>query len=400
MAVERGANVTAGVMRSRRRSERSVSRASLVAVIVILVAVSAPAGSVGATHLAPRAHAASSAAPSIIDCNGGIWRSTHLEVGTNGCQALFSVNYAQDFDNWSASDQYNFSFSIPWVAEFSTSGAMVRLADPLSPMSASTNVSSSPGEVNISLVEGVNVTTVAGNWTPNDSWSGTGPQWMIGSTPVGTVTVAMVFHLENVTPADSTNTSLNASNSLKFDVNIAGWPWASSVDELGFGLESLAAGGAHFAFDAASQSLAEAWNATNGTYASLAFGPNATVSPATEAAQNASVHVDTGLFFAGSADRQAVSLVNFTGVAGGYPSISYDPWVIFQPGVLPGGQVPSNKLPGGTIVEAGALAAAVAGTSAVVLVTNRWRLRREGETLYADMRAAADTSAEPSDHAK
>ena len=334
-------------------------------------------------------------APEVWQCHAGGWQTTHFAVESNGCQANFFLSYAQNFSNWNAADQFNFSFSIPYIAEVTPSGALVRVASPLDPITDYTNVTTSATEVNISVAETVNVTNATGNWTPDDAWGSTGYQWSVGNTTLGTTSVEVEFHLMNVTGGLSANATKNASYSVKFDVNIADWPWVSAGDVLGFGLSSLAAGGAHFTLNQTTGALAQSWNATNRTYASLEFGSTATAAYPEGASQNASAGTNTGLFFAASPDRQSFTLVTFSGIAGNYSSISYDPWVVFSPGPSPNGPAPGSASPvSPEVLGAGLAAVAAVGAFAAVSL-NRRRLRGQGEELYKGMRKVISDHEDP-----
>jgi roadblock/LC7 domain-containing protein len=303
------------------------------------------------------------------------------------------VEYAENMSLWNVSN-YNFSFGIDWVGEFTPGGQLVRLASPLSPYAGTANVTVGAREVNLTARYLMNVTNASGTWTPNDTWAGTGPQWKISTSNVGTALMNVVFHLENVPVNASANGTRNASLSVKFDVGIASWPWASSSDLLGFDLESLGAWGAHFAYDPENRTMSEEWNQTNQTFVSLVFGSAAGVQYNATASATSTVGEQVGLFPAGIPDRESVALVTFGGVVGNYSYVSYDPWVVFSIG---GWSVPPVNKPSPTdpftdpvlAPVAGAVVAAVAGISVMALyVVRASMLRREGLSLVRDMRDA------------
>lgn len=330
-----------------------------------------------------------------LSCQGGEYQTTHLLVLAGGCQAVFTVMYGQNLSHWSATGQYNFSFAIPWIVEITPSGELVRLASPLDPYAGTANVTVGPKEVNLSSVESMNVTSASGNWTPDDTWAGSGPQWSISSQALGTTTVDVVFHLSNVTANASANATENASYEVKFDVGVSGWPWASSDDLLGFGLESLGAEGAHFAFNSSSRTLDESWNSTGRTFASLVFGGLANVTYPAPPVGHASVGEQVGLFYAASPARESVALVTFGGVAGNYSSVSYDPWVVFSP-TPPLSPSSSSSSGWPTWIEISVwLVAGVVGVSLVVSILTRGRrLRLEGEKLVEGMRRVISEGAD------
>ncbi|MCI4336669.1 MAG: hypothetical protein L3K17_05670 [Thermoplasmata archaeon] len=352
-------------------------------------------GSLLAVPLAVRGIASPLRLADVPSCNGAQWRSTHLLVRAGGCQATFGVIYAQSFDNWSASSSYNFSFAIPWLAELTAAGQVVRFAGALAPVSGGANVTSSGGMVNLTQTETINVADASGTWDVNDSWFGAGPQWSLNNATVGTTTLTVVFHLAHAGNLSGNNGTFNGSSQVKFDVGIAGWPWASASDELGFGLDMLGAAGAHFNYTAATHTYTERWNSTNQTLASLELGGNATTLGTASGPQTARAADQAGLFFAGSPDREAVALVTFEGASGGYTSIGYDPVVAFNLGAVDGiGSGPPTlaaRSPLGSEILA---LAAVTGVAALVVGTvGRARRRRtEARRLLEDMRRTIDSA--------
>jgi hypothetical protein len=361
----------------------------------------------GLGHSSPNAVLSARPDPSHLvrgdaSCSGGQWQTTHLLVATSGCQAIFSVMYAQNFNNWNASQSYNFSFEIPWIAEVTPAGGLVRLASPLAPTADNTTVMIGPHEVNLSVTQTLNVTSASGLWSPNNTWAGTGTQWHVGNSSLGTATMSVVFHMFNVTANASANPTRNASYQVKFDLGIGGWPWAAAGDSLGLGLESLGAGGSHFAYNQSSRTLADSWNSTDAVFVNLVFGGTANATYPSGPALAASVNGQVGLFYAASPDREAVTLLTFGGVPGNYTSLVYDPWVVFA-GASSHTTVPVSPAPslypfsfGGSSIWLGvALGLVVVGTAGAVVtfrVLRGARLRREGEELVDGMRRAISDS--------
>ena len=313
-------------------------------------------------------------------CQAESWQATHLQVSTGGCQAVFTVTYAQNFSYSTSSGSYNFSFSVPWVAEINSSGGLVRLASPLSPSFWTGGATSSGSEVNISLNQTLNVTEASGNWTPNDTWAGSGAQWSVNNSVVGTAIFFVTFHLLNVTADQSASQAKNASYSVKFDVWVAHWPWASPSDRLGIGFQALGANNSHFEYNSSNQSLSEVWNSNNQSFVSLVFGPAATAYTTAGQPSPVSVGAQTGIFPAGTPGRESVALLTFDGAGGSY-TLTYDPWVEFAPGlgtvIVPPRYSPITSLISDTVV-AGALA--ICAIAVVVAVRGR-RLRLEGQEL-------------------
>ena len=397
-----GARATPGPMRAREPVRRRPPALGLLGVVVIALAVLLIAGlSVSALggHAVPGPSAGRSGVSSGLDCGGQRYETTHLAVAMSGCQALFTVEYAKNFSqNTNATNQYNFSFDIPWVAEISPTGALVRLASPLAPVTTLVNLTQLPGEVILSTLETLNVTNASGTWSPNDTWSGTGAQWNVSNTTVGTTTIGVTFYLFNSSAGAEANTTENTSLSVEFGFAVGPWPWLSSTDSLGFGLESRGAEGSHFVYNQPSRTLQEEWNSTNYTFASIVFGTGAEIEYPNESLSEATVSEQAGVYNAGTPGRESVVLVTFGGVTGGYSFVSYDPWVVFSPGttVSPPSPPPAGAgWPAWVVLALVLVAAVVAMSTLGVFVMRERRLRREGEELVREMRTAISESAPP-----
>ena len=374
------------------RGERrrfAVARGGFVVVVVAALLLGAPLA-VGShpNREALFARGADGVRPA-LNCTGVGWLTTHLWVNLSQCQAGFLVIYAQNFTNWNASDSYNYSFWIDWIAEFTPAGHLVRVASPLSPFASNANVTRVGEEVNLTARYDLNVTSATGNWTPNDTWAGTGPQWNVSNATVGTAVLSVVFHLSDLPVNASANATRNASLSVKFDVGVANWPWVSAGDLLGFDLASLGAGGSHFSFNPTNRTLQEQWNSTNRTFASLVFGRQANVTYPSSPSAPSTVGEQVGMYRAGTPGRESVALVTFGGVAGNYSSVSYDPWVVFSPagtGTTVPPSLAASPIPSWAPV-AGAMVAVLAGVSVIaVYVVRASALRREGLSLVREMR--------------
>lgn len=354
-------------------------------------------------------------------CQPADYSSTHLRVSTSDCQAIFEVEFGNDLSTWNATGQWNFSFAISWIAEVTPTGQVVRVASPLAPYQGSANATTRGNEVVLYDTETMNVTNASGAWTPADTGFGSGPPWTVSATTVGITTMEVNWYITGAAANGTENGTGNLSDRVEFSLAISGWPWVSSSDFLGFELDSLGAGGAHFAYNSSSRTLSESWNATGRTFASLVFGPNATVggwptsgtggnntrrdakvlsaaatrSSPTPPNPNATVAVQSGVFTAGTPGREAVCLATFENVTGNYSGLSYDPWVVFTPsgtGTIPpslgGGPNGANGLPAWAPVALGVVAA-VAGLGAIAGVVARdRRLRAEGVELVRAMRSA------------
>lgn len=367
-------------------SLRSVRRgsAAIPAAVLLMLLVASPGG-LGGTPPSPRESVASGTAdragsvPLASNCDGGEWNTTHLRVWGSGCQAVFGVVYANSFTNDNLSLGYNFSFAIGAIAELTPGGAIVRLADPLDPASGSTAVRTQPGEVNVTMRLPTNVTSASGAWVANDTIWGSGPQWNASSTPLGLATLTVVFHLFNATAPGADGT---LAYRVKIDLGVSGWPWASAADSLGIVVQALAAGGAHFAYNASSSTWLEEWNSNGTSYAGLTFGGTANATYPSSDATGLTVTEQTGLYPGGTPDRQAVTLLTFRGGPGNYSALSYDPWVTFNAAPLIVVGFP-NQGPPTTDVVVLEFAPLVAVAGGALFVVVRWRVRREGEDLVA-----------------
>jgi hypothetical protein len=380
----------------RGRSTVGVLGAVAVALAVVLIAgLIVP--SLGGPAV-PGPTADRSGVSSDLPCNGVDWRTTHLAVYLNGCQAVFGVQYAENFSQpENTTNQYNFSFAIPWIAEITPEGALVRLANGLAPVTAMANLTSLPEEVVLTSFETLNVTNASGNWNPNDTGFGTGAPWNVSNSTAGNTTVGLNFYLFNAGANMTENTSL----SVEFDFTVGPWPWASSTDLLGFGLDSLGAGGSHFVFNQSSRTLQEQWNSTNRTFASLVFGTVANVSYPTDQPGRATVTEQAGVYDAGTPGRESVVLTTFGAVTGGYSFLVYDPWVVFSPGSTVTSRPPPVLNPSSSgwppwVAVSLALVAVGGGLSGIATVVLRdQRLQSEGAALVREMRKAISEPSEP-----
>jgi len=375
----------------RRSPSRAIRYGAVLALAVVMIAAGASLS--GPAKLFARAPSDVVANYNGLNCTNAGWNNTHLRIGLASCQAIFGAQY--EVNNSAipnATNGYNFSFAIEWVGEFTPAGQLVHLASPLAPDSGQANVSVRGNSVNFSMFQVLNVTNATGQWTPDDSWYGSGPQWNVSSQSIGTAVLRMGVQL-NVSQFAAANSTGNASSSVKFDVGVSGWPWASPTDQLGFMLGSLGAWGSYFTYNATSSTLAEKWNTTNRTFISVVFGGTANVTYPSGPGAIASVAEQAGIYAAGIPDREAVVLVSFGSVAGNYSQVAYDPWVVFSliPGTVPPG--PSVSSPSGGwpawLVVAAAVTVLFGGLAVLAgKVVRDYRTRRQGEELVRGMRVA------------
>ena len=394
----------------RRRSRSSGSRANAARVFVIVLAfglltlAAAPLAQ-GVRSDTPGRFA--SVGPTPLDCNGGSIQIGHLSVTAGaGCGEGFEVTWAQNFSQWSPTTSYNFSYSIVAIAELTPVGTIDALSPLLWAPNGSTEVTRSSQEVNFTVNLTAPVAPTTGPWIPGitfgaeSTWAPWSGSWVPGSATTGNVSVQTIFHLfTNFSAANSSTNATgggptNASYSLKFDLAVHDWPWVNSSDHLGLILDAISLHGAHFVFNGSTGNLTQQWNATGQPVVSLLFGPRAGAVESNGTTNPVAVSSEAYLWPNASTPRNlygnisygfdAYVLVNFSRGEGGYPSLTYDPWIVFH--IAP----PSGPgSPGGTFGSLGAAAvawAAVLGAVgiaglAVAIRFDRARKRQRGTEL-------------------
>jgi len=353
---------------------------ALVLGLVLPLLLLTPVGTLHAVSHAPLA--VSSAVPyHAATASGSVeWASGDLTVLAAKSQAVFSVAYTGEtlFGTYNGANLYNYSFSIPWLAEVNPAGAIVRVADPLAPRSEVENVTTIPGQVIVADQETVNVTNATGTWTPAAVGNVQTAQLL------GTAVLQVVFHLFRVSGTGNGNESYTA----RFDIDLLQWPWASGNDRLGVAFDSPAPSGAHTSYNESSRTLGVVSNATGHgivgvEYSRYAIAAGSFVNPI----QNASVQVQVGQFTGTAPTPEALTLLTFANASGYYPTLIYDPWIHFSPVSPPAPPAPA-RWPPWLVPVVPAVAVATVGGSAIALFVRRRRLRREGQELVQRMRAA------------
>ncbi|MCI4366559.1 MAG: hypothetical protein L3K08_02275 [Thermoplasmata archaeon] len=348
-------------------------------------------------------------APSINCTNGGEYSTTNLTVSPSDCQATISLQYGQwvTQGGYYLNGAFNLSCDLPIVAEITPAGNVVADANLLEPSKGWSGVMTLGVETNFTTAYQANVTDARGGWNlTNTPWGSAMGWWADGNTTLGTTEVGIVWHfLTAGTGSTGSNSSRNGTGvnasvralptngsgtgatppgmyRVEFDLNVNGWPWVNGSDHLGVELDSLGVWGSHFVYDPIGSppgtliDLSNNASASTG-YVGLQLGSAAATNTATGTLGDVNVTSTLGLFTAGTADREAVFLLNFTG-GGGYQNLSYDPWVIFQLGAggSGGGRGPPTLtnpfLPNGAIVSI-VLASALVFVAATVLFRARRR---------------------------
>jgi hypothetical protein len=291
------------------------------------------------------------------------------------CTGQFETDYRW-FNATSGYTFGNSTFDVVGVAEVTGSSTLDALAVPGYQGSGQMTVVYTPTAINITDVIVGNVTTVVDlnsttyapngetpEWTPSEAPGGGGASfWGNGPHVLGNVTIVVVFHFDNQ--------SGPASNLVKFDVIVEGWPWVSSSDQLGIALEATAEQGTHFAYSSSTDTIAQEWDSNGTVAASLEFGPSANATGPPSALQ---VSDQVGLTPSGPRPTAAVALLTFAG-PGGYSGLVYDPWIVFGSGG-PSVLVPPPPSAGGATLPLVAVGAIAFAASVLGLLS--YRVRRQ-----------------------
>ncbi len=295
-----------------------------------------------------------------------VWSNGVISLRFGGEQPAFYVSSLQ-------SGQTNVSVSVVALAEVNASTQVVALA-PLNeaehPWTLGwSNVSG--GGVVVTLNVSAPVFAADGAWNSTSLPSPSDP-------PLGNAPVRLTFHL-----SPSTGTS---AWSVKFDLGAQGWPWVSSGDGLGLALRVQAVSSTEISPDPGHDGVTEGESGNGTPVASLTWGPNATVTYPSGSTANALVSAQVQV----SQDQQSSDArLLFTGVAGGYGSIYYDPTVTLNAHAFPGAG------PVAWLLSTDGLLALIVGTVLVaVLAASAWKARSEqpSEPQLASSRPALPSS--------
>lgn len=321
------------------------------------------------------------------NCHGVQYQTDHLDVVLGGEQILASVNWAQNFSVWNATTSYNYSFDLWGLAEVTPSGQVVEYSNLMNPVCATTSMTTSTNEVDLSINETQNVTSASGNWTPSAVSSGVNQT----GGALGSVTVNVTFEFKNLSGGP-----VSSINQLKFNIDESGWPWAHSGDHLGVSLSGLAAGGAHFAWNPSTHNLTQSWNMGGSPLVGMQFGPTASTYGSPGGPGSANVSEDVGLFTGGTPDRISLVLINFAGGGSQYAIIHYDPWIIYSISPPPGGRTGTISAPPAQSTPAYTLAAVAVAAVAVVLLVSAVLYKRRGKVVRPPQTLSKDGEGVPS----
>jgi hypothetical protein len=317
---------------------------------------------------------------------------TSISTGTPGCTSYSwqGGNYTfhgdcrgffeTDLRSFNATSGYTFensTFDVGAMAEVDSAGSLVALSEMDHESTGLITGVDQGNEVNITDRIVANVTTVIGlnassgspngqmpAWIPNDVPGSLGPTiWGSGTSVLGSIDVIIVFHFV---------VGSHASDRVKFDVSMSGWPWVNPADSLGVEIGATAEQQTYFVYAAANDTIAELWTSNKTVASSLVFGGSANT---TAGGANATLEVSdqVGLYPRGTAPDIAFALLSFQG-AGGYAALTYDPWIVFGPTSA------AVLLPGGPAATGGATLPLVAvggiAIAAALLGLMAYRLRR------------------------
>jgi hypothetical protein len=325
------------------------------ALLLLLVAVPAM-GAMG-----PSTHPASLSAGGLVPSDGrNSSRHPAPFTWTNGKVALTLTGESPTFYVASlAANRTNVSVSVLGLAEVAPNGTVVAVGS-FSNENIHWNLSwnnESAGGVQVNLTGSAPVGTAQGPWNASEL-----PEQDGGG--LGSVTLRLVFHL----------TAGNAASSpwtVKFDLGVAGWPWVGASDHLGVVLSLHTVGSS--SLQPGSDDVEEHANATGSLIATLSWGSTAAVTYAN--GTNATSTVTSGTSVS-SDDQETHIRLLFGGVAGGYPSLYYDPSVTLNPAaIFVGGSNPGTAFLG-LFGTTGGLVGAALGVAVVGLLG--WAAFRRG----------------------
>lgn len=387
----------------RRTYARRLHTVFVLVVLASLVAGAATGLRVPAGFSA-RAGGSSSAVHDASLCNNANSQTEHLAVWVSSCEATFGVEYAQNFSHLNATNHYTFTFALSWVAELTNDSQLISAANALEPYSGLANISYAGNVIDVYTWMLLDTVSATGNWTPNDTAWGSGPQWNATGPLFGQPTLGVLFQLQNATSNTSGNVSENPAVSVRFSLTVINWPWFSPFDHLGIELDSIGAQGNSFAFDNATRTLTESANSASPPFVNLSFEKNASISYLPGVNLNSSVYEQVGVFDIANSTPVAATLVDFPGpppplyYPGGYSRLIYDPWIVFSPGVVvnpPPLHSSAEPFPLpllSVVIATVALAGGMVGI--VVRIARNERLHREGTALLAGMREALEQGPE------
>lgn len=189
--------------------------------------------------------------------------ASHLTLSENSCQLNATISLSQNGTNASSPTTYNLTISIDGLAEVTPGGAIVRYSNLLGSYDVRFFANLTGDMLRPYLDSKSNVTNATGQWSPSAIVGGGISQ---SGAAVGVVVAQLEFQLQ-VSPANV--------SSLKFGVDIDGWPWSNPADHLGLVVGALAEPSAHFTWNSETQNLTEESNGGGGPFVGLQLGGSA-----------------------------------------------------------------------------------------------------------------------------
>jgi hypothetical protein len=166
------------------------------------------------------------------------------------------------------------------------------------------------------LTAAVPVRPASGEWESGDD----GPD---SSSTIGVANVTITFELNSSTQGNPW--------SLSYSLNVTGWPWLHTVDQVGVEARSNTTLPSTYWTPVGSNRLDERSRVSDQTIASFVWGASARAHYPNGSGEDSSVGSYRNLSSGGSA---YLVRLEFVSVTGGYSSLSYDPWLSLVP---PGG---------------------------------------------------------------
>ncbi len=354
------------------RSRRALAVSGAFALVVVLLTVPAaaasgsaavaPLGTVGGLAPSGGGHDSANSSPHPAPFT---WTNGKIDLTLAGESPTFYVTSLEK-------NSTNVSVSVLGIAEVTPNGTVVAVAS-LSNEQIGWNaswVNGSGGTLQVNLTGTAPVGSANGPWNASEL-----PEQDGGGA--GAVAVRLVFHLTrgNATLSPWTVT---------FDVGAVGWPWVAASDRLGVVLSLHSIGSS--SLQSGSDDVEEHANATGSLIATLSWGPSASVTYAN--GTNATAHVSSGLSVSSDDQDTHVRLL-FEGVAGGYPSLFYDPSVTMNPAATVGSGAP----PGTGFLGLSGIVGGLVGVGAGIAVVGvlGWVAFRRGSANPRDrLRGRAD----------
>ena len=324
---------------------------------------------------------------------------TPTSTGTQGCTSYnwqggnFTLNgdcrgyFAINLRSFNATTGYTFensTFDVGAIAEVNSAGTLVALAEMSHESTGSITTVTQGNEVKVTDSIVANVTTAIGvtassgapngqtpTWSPNEVPGNLGPTvWGNGSQVLGNIDAILVLHFV---------IGAHASDRVRFDVSMSGWPWVNADDSLGVEVGATAQQQTYFTYTASNDTIAQRWDSNRTVASSLVFDPTAN---ATTGGVNSTLEVSdqVGLYPTVAPPNIAFALLSFQGT-GGYSALTYDPWIDFGTTSTVLGPPPPVLPSGGAALPWVAVGGIALATAVLALIAYQVRRRQVDEGL-------------------